>query len=143
MTPTHAITYEHAIPDILQAMANVHGVIAAHGLDPSLCHLVRLRASQINRCGYCVKMHTRDARRDGETADRLDRVIVWNHVSDFTEQEQVALEWTEALTQMDARTDLGTLRARLRDHFSDAEIGALTAEIAMINLWNRINVSKH
>ena len=96
-----------------------------------------------NVCGFCVKMHTREARQDGETNDRLDRLVVWAHVSDFSEAEKAALAWTEALTLLDPKTDYASLRSRLRQSFSDEEIGALTATIGMINLWNRIQVSAH
>jgi AhpD family alkylhydroperoxidase len=143
MSDTKAVSYEKEIPDVLQALADVHDVMDAHGLDRLLHHLVLLRASQINRCGFCVKMHTREAREDGETSTRLDRVIVWNQVSDFTEKEKAALAWTEALTGLDPKTDLGPLRAGLREHFSENEIGVLTATVGMINLWNRIAISRH
>ena len=143
MSDTKAVNYEKEIPDVLQALADVHDVMDAHGLDRLLHHLVLLRASQINRCGFCVKMHTREAREDGETSTRLDRVIVWNQISDFTDKEKAALAWTEALTDLDPKTDLGPLRARLREHFSEKEIGVLTATVGMINLWNRIAISRH
>ncbi|WP_437291816.1 carboxymuconolactone decarboxylase family protein [Sorangium sp. So ce406] len=143
MSEQSPVKYEQAIPDVLQALAGVHKVIDGYGLDRKLIHLVQLRASQINQCAFCVKMHTRDARQDGETNDRLDRVIVWEHVRDFSERERAAFAWTEALTVLDRRTDYAALRARLREHFSDREIGALTAAVAMINLWNRIQVSGH
>jgi AhpD family alkylhydroperoxidase len=143
MNDTKAVSYEKEIPDIFQAMIGVHQAIEALGLERGLAHLVHLRASQINRCGFCVKMHTREAREDGETSERLDRVVVWDAVGDFSEKEQAALAWTEALTALDAKTDYGALRARLRWHFSEKEIGALTAAIAMVNTWNRINVSRH
>lgn len=143
MSDTKAVNYEKEVPDVLQALADVHDVMDAHGLDRRLHHLVLLRASQINRCGFCVKMHTREAREDGETSTRLDRVIVWNQVSDFTDKEKAALAWTEALTDLDPKTDLGPLRARLREHFSEKEIGVLTATVGMINLWNRIAISRH
>lgn len=143
MSDTKAITYEQQIPDVLSALAGVHEVIAPHGLERGLKHLVHLRASQINKCAFCVKMHTRDARADGETNERLDRVIVWEHVSDFSEREKAALAWTEALTTLGNGADLGALRARLRTQFSEEEIAALTAEVAMINLWNRLQVSRH
>lgn len=143
MSGTKAVKYEREIPDILQSMAEVHQAMDAHGLDRTIHHLVKLRASQINRCGFCVKMHTREARRDGETSERLDRLVVWDQVGDFTERERAALAWTEALTVLDPRTDLGPLRALLREQFSEAEIGVLTANVAMINLWNRINISRH
>ena len=143
MTNGSAVNYEKQIPDLLAAMEGVQQTVDDQGLDPRLRHLVRLRASQINRCAYCVKMHTREARGDGETNDRLDRLVVWDQVGDFTEAEKAALAWTEALTRLDPGAELDTLRARLRTHFDDREIGLLTAAIAMINLWNRLGVSRH
>ena len=143
MNDTGAIRYEQEIPDIFESMAAVHTVMDSHAFDRTIHHLVQLRASQINSCGFCVKMHTRKAREAGETSERLDRVVVWDQVRDFSEPEQAALAWTEALTVLDSKTDLGALRARLREHFSEEEIGVLTATVAMINLWNRINISRH
>ncbi|XXT24198.1 carboxymuconolactone decarboxylase family protein [Sorangium sp. So ce429] len=143
MSEKTAVKYEQVIPDVLQALAGVHRVMDGHTFDRKIVHLVQLRASQINQCAFCVKMHTKEARQDGETNDRLDRVVVWEHVSDFNERERAALAWTEALTVLDRRTDYAALRARLREHFSEEEIGALTAAVAMINLWNRIQVSRH
>lgn len=143
MTDSKAVRYEVEIPDVFNALLGVHAVMDANGLERSLHHLVVLRASQINRCGYCVKMHIKEARDDGETSDRLDRLIVWDHVNDFTDREKAAFAWTEALTTLDNGTDLGALRARLRQYFSEREIGILTATIGMINVWNRIQVSRH
>ncbi|CAD5109598.1 carboxymuconolactone decarboxylase family protein [Zestomonas carbonaria] len=143
MTTTTAVNYQQVIPDVLQAMGQVHVHLDAHGLDRPLHHLVQLRASQLNQCAYCVKMHTREAREDGETSQRLDRLVVWAHCDDFSPREKAALAWTEALTRLDAATDYATLRTTLREHFSEVEIGALTATVAMINLWNRIQVSRH
>ncbi len=143
MNDTRAVKYEQEIGDVMKSMAEVHLVMDAHGFDRTLHHLVLLRASQINRCGFCVDMHTREAREDGETSERLDRVIVWDQVKDFSDREKAALAWTEALTELDPKTDLGALRARLRQHFSEKEISILTATIGMINLWNRIGVSRH
>ncbi|WP_437738203.1 carboxymuconolactone decarboxylase family protein [Sorangium sp. So ce1335] len=143
MSEQSAVKYEQVIPDVLQALAGVHHVLEGYGLERKLIHLIQLRASQINQCAFCVRMHTRDARQDGETNDRLDRLIVWEHVRDFSERERAAFAWTEALTSLDRRTDYSALRARLREHFSEREIGALTAAVAMINLWNRVQVSRH
>jgi len=140
---TRPVRYDLEIPDVLKALAGVHQVMDAGGFDRTIHHLVQLRASQINRCAFCIRMHTREARADGETGERLDRVIVWDQVSDFTPREKAALAWTEALTVLDHRADLGALRAELRRHFSEAEIGILTGTVAMINLWNRIQISGH
>lgn len=88
-------------------------------------------------------MHINEAREDGETNERLDRLVVWNQSSDFSARERAALAWTEALTQLDRKTDYEPLRSALQAHFSQAEISALTATVAMINLWNRIQISAH
>jgi len=143
MSATAPFNYHTLVPDVMQSLAGVHPVIDANGLDRSLQHLVFLRASQINGCAFCVKMHTREAREDGETSDRLDRVVVWRHVGDFTPAEKAALAWTEALTYLDGRTDLAALRADLRAHFSEQQIGALTAAVGLINLWNRVQGSNY
>jgi AhpD family alkylhydroperoxidase len=142
--PDAPIELQKQLPDVVQALLAVYAPItAAAALEPALQHLVVLRASQINQCGYCVKMHTREARAAGETSERLDRLVVWRHVGDFSARESAALAWTEAVTQLDPHSDYGPLRAELRAHFSDVEIAALTATIAMINVWNRIQVSDH
>ena len=143
MSSTAAVNVQAQIPQALAALAQAQQVIADQGLDRRLAHLVTLRASQINSCAFCVKMHIREALEDGETHDRLGRLIVWRHVTDFTPAEKAALAWTEALTVIDPAADLGPLRAALRDSFTDKEIAALTATVAMINLWNRIQVAGH
>lgn len=140
---TRPVNHFQTIPDVISALTGVHQAIDTHGLDRTLHHLVQLRASQLNACAYCVKMHIREAREDGETSERLDRLVVWEHVSDFSPAERAALAWVEALTLLDRKTDYGALRAALRAHFSDEQISALTATVAMINLWNRIQVSGH
>ena len=128
---------------ILVKLETVETSIAEAGFDKLLHHLVKLRASQINQCAFCVKMHIAEALKDGDSQERIDRVIVWRHVRDFTPAEKAALAWTEALTELDPKADLGSLRQELREHFSDTDISTLTAIIAMINLWNRIQVSQH
>lgn len=143
MSKTDTIRFEKETPAIIEALAAIHPVIDDHGLDRRLQHLMQLRASQMNRCALCIRMHTREAREDGESDDRLHRVIVWDQVEDFTEAEKAAFAWTEALTRLDGHADLAALRARLRAHFSEREIAALTAAVGMINLWNRINVARH
>lgn len=143
MQKTNTIRYDQEIPDIFHGLESVERAITQHELDRPLHHLVKLRASQINQCAFCVKMHTKEARADGETNERLDRLIVWQHVNDFTDREKAALRWTEALTDLHTGTDYGTLRTQLQKHFSDQELSTLTAIINMINLWNRFQVSQH
>ncbi|MEO3726179.1 carboxymuconolactone decarboxylase family protein [Pseudomonas syringae] len=140
---TQAVNLQQAMPQVFESLTQVHVSLNDHDLPPSLRHLIHLRASQINQCGFCVKMHTREAREANESNERLDRLIVWRHVNDFTSAEQAALVWTEALTVLDPHADYAPLRGALREHFNDAQIAALTAEIGMINLWNRLQVSRH
>ncbi|MEM1049358.1 MAG: carboxymuconolactone decarboxylase family protein [Pseudomonadota bacterium] len=142
MTASHTRTLETEIPDILQAMSRVHGAIGRYGFDRMLEHLVFLRVSQINKCSYCVKMHTEEARADGETNERLDRLIVWRHVEEFSDRERAAFAWAEALTELDRRTDIAALRETVRAQFSETELGVLTSLVAMINLWNRVQISQ-
>lgn len=143
MKDRNTIRYEQQVPAVLQALIKVNPAIDAVGLERSLHHLVVLRASQINGCAHCVKMHTRDARQDGETNERLDRLVVWQHVDDYSPREKAALAFTEAMTRLDDQSELPALRANLREHFSEQEVAALGADIAMINLWNRISISNH
>jgi AhpD family alkylhydroperoxidase len=143
MGDTAAFRHDLNVPEIYKAFVAAEGAVVASGLPAGLIHLVKLRASQINDCAFCVKMHSKEARDDGETNERLDRLTVWRHVSDFTAAEKAALAWTEALTRLPTAADLAPLRAALRDHFDDRQASALTACVAMINLWNRLGVSGH
>ncbi|MFD2204222.1 carboxymuconolactone decarboxylase family protein [Kiloniella antarctica] len=143
MAVTNAVRYEQEVGDILEQLGGVHQAIAHHSLDHKIRHLVEIRASQINQCGFCIKMHSAEARAAGETSERLERLIVWRHIQDFSDSEKAALAWTEALTELDLKADYGPLRAELKEYFSDKEISALTMVICMINLWNRFQISKH
>ena len=143
MSKANTVNYAEHGTDILGALEGVENILADRGVDAGLHHLVLLRASQMNKCGYCVKMHTRDARRDGETDKRLDHLIVWRHVSDFTDREKAAFAWTEALTELKEDTDYAALRTELKAHFSDSEISTLTGFVAMNNVWNRVQISNH
>ena len=138
-----AIQHHQMIPDVMEHLGRVHGMLREHGLDPRLSHLIELRISQINGCAFCVKMHSRDARKDGESNDRLDRLAVWRHVGDFSPAEKAAFAWAEALTYLERETDYGPLRAALREHYSDETISLITTCVAMINLWNRVQISTH
>ncbi len=141
---TRPVQLDRELPEVFRALLAVHAANDRHGLARGLCHLVHLRASQINGCAHCIRMHAREAREDGETDARLDHLAGWRHMDDYTPAERAALAWTEALTRLgDHATDLGALRAELRAHFADAQIAALTVEVAMINQWNRIAIARH
>ena len=143
MNTDNVIHYEQHVTEIYKMFESVEYKLADSGFDPGLRHLVKLRASQINGCGFCVKMHTKEARLDGETNARLDHLIVWRHVNDYTAAEKAALAWTALLTTIEEETDYSTARAELLKHYSEEQISILTCVIVMINSWNRFQVSKH
>jgi AhpD family alkylhydroperoxidase len=151
MTTTETFTtrldFDAEAPAFSQAMAHLDRAATKEldkaGIDPRLRELIRVRASQLNGCAYCVDMHTKDARAIGETEQRIYALPVWRETAFFTSRERAALAFTESVT-LAATThvpdsDYEAVAAR----FSPAEIGALIALIATINSWNRIGVSSH
>ncbi len=137
------VDYRQHFPQAFEQLQQVHVHIQASGLDHELGHLIMLRASQINGCGFCVKMHTREAREGGITNHRLDHLAAWRQVEDYTASERAALAWLEALTMLDPKTDYQPLRLELLEHFPEQQVASLTVLCAMINLWNRIQISNH
>ena len=134
------LDYFSVEPQLVKAMAGLSQKIAEAGLEHSLLELVKLRASQINGCAFCVDMHARDARKAGETEQRLHLVAVWREASLFSPRERAALAWTEALTRVADTHAPDEDYARLDEHFSDAEKVKLTLLIGVINTWNRIAI---
>ncbi|ARK60532.1 carboxymuconolactone decarboxylase family protein [Burkholderia pseudomallei] len=135
------LDYRKANPHALNAMLALEERIAQSGLEPTLIELVRLRASQINGCAYCIDMHTRDAHKHGETERRLATVVVWREAPFFTDRERAALEWTEAVTLVAHDHVPDAVWEAVRPHFTDAELVDLTLAIVTINGWNRFAVS--
>jgi AhpD family alkylhydroperoxidase len=124
----------------MSAMLALEKASSSTGLEPSLRELVKLRASQINGCAFCVDMHSRDARKAGETDERLALVCVWPEATCFTPRERAALLWTETLTRLaDGPVDDEDFEA-VREEFSEEEIVNLTLAIVTINGWNRFSV---
>jgi AhpD family alkylhydroperoxidase len=111
------------------------------GLERRLLELVKLRASQINGCAYCVDMHTKDARANGETEQRLYAVVVWREAPFFTERERAALAWTEAVTLVSQEQVPDNVFEIARKEFSDKELVNLTMAVIAINGWNRLAIS--
>lgn len=142
MGDTAAFRHDQNVPEVYKAFLAAEMAVRAAGIPSALKHLIYLRVSQLNDCAYCVKMHSHEAREDGETNARLDRLVVWRHVEDFTAAEKAALAWAEALTRLPVG-ELASLRAALREHWSDQQASALTVIVAQINLWNRLGVSGH
>ena len=129
--------FAQTVPDAYRAVSNVETYLHGCGLDPSLLHLVKMRASQINGCAYCLDMHSRQARQDGETEQRLYLLDAWREAPLYTERERAALALTEHLTRLQPGTTRPVEAGRL---FSAAELANLTLLIGMINLWNRLAI---
>ncbi|HYB09875.1 MAG TPA: carboxymuconolactone decarboxylase family protein [Alphaproteobacteria bacterium] len=135
------IRYYSVAPDAVKAMRGVQAYVDGCGLEHSLLELVKLRASQINGCAYCVDLHTRDARKAGETERRLYAVAVWEEAPFFTARERAALAWTEAVTLIARDHVPDAVYEEAREEFSEKELVDLTMAIVAINGWNRIAVS--
>ncbi|MEM7547467.1 MAG: carboxymuconolactone decarboxylase family protein [Pseudomonadota bacterium] len=110
-------------------------------IDAALRALIELRVSQINRCAYCVDLHTTEARKAGETTQRLDCLTVWRECTFFTAREKAALAWAEAVTLISADGAPNALFGALQNHFSEEEIVDLTLIVAQMNAWNRLAIS--
>ncbi|WP_236248189.1 carboxymuconolactone decarboxylase family protein [Pseudomonas mosselii] len=127
-------------PEAYKAMIGLEQALVASGLEHSLLELIRLRASQINGCAYCVNMHANDARKAGETEARLQTLSVWRETRYFSERERAALAWVESLTRLAERGAPQDAYQALLEHFSAKEVANLTLAIATINAWNRFGV---
>ncbi len=133
--------YAKIAPGAMTVMLGLETYIRHCGLEQPLLELVKLRASQINRCAYCVDMHTKDARAGGETEQRLYAVIVWEETPFFTERERAALAWTEAVTLVGRDHVPDEVYQQARRSFGEKELVDLTLAIIAINGWNRLAVS--
>jgi AhpD family alkylhydroperoxidase len=134
------IDFYRASPEAIRALTALEAAIAKLGLDPALLDLVKLRASQINACAYCVDLHASDLRKRGETDRRLAALPVWRETPFFSERERAALAWTEALTLLAQTHAPDADYAQLREHFSERECVDLSLAIGVINTWNRLAV---
>src|SRR5947209_2834315 len=130
-----------AFSGVLKAMYALEAPLQNSGLEPSLRELVKTRASQINGCAFCIDMHTKDARAQGESEQRLYALSAWRETPFFTDRERAALEWTEHLTLIAGRDVPDDLYTRVRVQFSEEEIAKLTLAIVQINGWNRFAIS--
>ena len=135
------LEYWKASPDSYKAMMALDAYLRGSGLEKSLLHLVKLRASQINGCAYCIDMHWKDARAGEETEQRLYGLDAWREAPYYTDRERAALEWTEALTKITEGHAPDAAYDAVRGHFSDKELADLTWAIAAINAWNRVAIA--
>ncbi|WP_367718511.1 carboxymuconolactone decarboxylase family protein [Nitratireductor sp. GISD-1A_MAKvit] len=134
------LNYAKAAPKLIGAVLNLKKAIDDSGLDRGLIHLVNLRASQINGCSYCVDMHTREARRDGESEQRVHLVSAWRESPLYTDRERAALAWTERLTKISDGPVEDGLYQEMLQHFTEEELVQLSVLVGLINVWNRIAI---
>jgi AhpD family alkylhydroperoxidase len=136
------LDYRKAAPEAFRAIAGLERATGPEsGLPPRLLNLIKVRASQINGCAFCVDMHVKEARHAGETQQRLDLIVVWRESPLFTDEERALLNWVESVTRISQTGTPDEDFAPLRKFFSDEQIAKLTFAIVTINSWNRLAVS--
>ena len=136
------LAYQTASPDAFKAMLHLEQQIHHLGLEESLLELVKSRASQINGCAWCLEMHTKDARAQGETEQRLYLLAAWRDAHCYTPRERAALAWTEEVTRVANTQDVSDAAwEEAHRQFSDKELVDLTLAIIAINGWNRFNIA--
>ncbi len=134
------LDFYKASPDALKALIALEVAAGKLGLEPALLDLVKLRASQINGCAFCVDLHASDLRKKGESERRVYAVSVWRETPFFTPRERAALAWTEAITRVAESHAPDADYDALRAEFSEAEMVNLTLAIGLINTWNRLSI---
>ena len=137
----HRLNPFKASPKGYQAMAALENFVTACGLERPLLELVKMRASQINGCAYCLDMHSKDARALGETEQRLYLLNAWRESPFYSERERAALEWTEAITLIAGHHVSDDVYEIVAKQFSEEELANLTLAIATINSWNRLSIA--
>ena len=136
------IDYLKVVPkDALHALYALEQAVRKGGLETKLLELVRMRASQLNGCAYCLDMHSKDARAEGETEQRLYGLGAWRETPYYTDRERAALEWTESVTLVSRDQVPDDVYERTRQHFSEAELAVLTLAVVAINGWNRVAIA--
>lgn len=138
---TQRLDFYNANPNAIKALLGLEKRISEFSLEKSLVELIRLRASLINGCAYCIDLHTADARKGGEDDRRLATLSVWRETPFFTDRERAALAWTEAVTLVSQDHVPDEVWTAVRPHFDDAELVDLTLLISTINTWNRFAIS--
>lgn len=138
---SNRVNYDKVSPEAVKAMISLEEFVGKSGLEKSLLHLVKLRASQINGCAFCVDVHYKEARQDGESERRLYSISLWRETPFFTERERAALAWTESITLLPQTHAPDDIYNEVTKHFDEKETVALTCAIISINGWNRLAVS--
>ncbi len=133
--------YAKAAPGVYDAMQGLENYLGQCGLEESLQHLIKLRASQINGCAYCLDMHWKDLRAIGEKEQRLYSLDAWRECPYYSDRERAALAWTEAVTQVTGGHVPDAVYEEARSHFNEKELSDMTLVIAAINAWNRLSIA--
>ena len=128
-------------PGAYKAMSGLQAYVNETGLEHRLIELVKTRASQINGCAFCIAMHTRDARKHGESEDRMHLLNAWHEAPIYSARERAALAWTETVTRIAEHKVSDELYAEARRHFSEKELTDLTVAVTVINSWNRLMIA--
>ena len=132
------IDFRKTAPGAMQALLTFQAYVNNSGLSKSLLELVKIRASQINACAYCLDMHTKDARANGESEQRIYALNAWRETPFFNDRERAALAWTESLTLLTEGYVPDAVFEEVRRHFSDEEVVNLSMAVVAINSWNRL-----
>src|SRR5574339_22436 len=135
------LDYSKAAPEGVEILRQLEHYLKQAGLDPDLMELVKLRASQINGCAYCIDMHTKDARSHGESEQRLYGVSAWRETPFYTGRERAALAWAEAVTKVNEDQVPDEIYDQVKKHFTEKELVDLTLALIAINSWNRLAIS--
>jgi AhpD family alkylhydroperoxidase len=133
--------FDRIAPGVSDAISAIGGFVKQSGFDPELLELVKIRASQINGCAYCVQLHLNVARKLGMASERLDLLAVWREAGVYSARELAALSWTELLTNLVQNEVTDEAYAEIHAHFSEVEVAALTSAIVQINAWNRFGAT--
>src|ERR1700733_4827537 len=141
MAMEQRLDYPKLAPEAARALYGLGSYLAGCGLERSLLELVKIRASQINGCAFCIDMHTKDARHAGETEQRIYALNAWRETPFFSDRERAALEWTEQVTRVADAHVPDEVYERVSAQFDEAELVALTMGVIVINSWNRLSIS--
>jgi AhpD family alkylhydroperoxidase len=135
------LDYYAVAPEAVQALTGLETYLATTGLGKPLLELVKLRASQLNECAFCLDLHSRHARKGGEDERRLYLLIAWRESPGYSDRERAALAWTDAVTRLTEGHVSDEVYAAVRPHFSERELADFTLAVATINAWNRLCIS--
>lgn len=135
------VSYITVAPDAMEAFGGGAKYLATSSIERKLRYMVELRISQINGCAYCIDLHSKQLRKEGETDRRIDCLSVWDEVEFYTDREKAALKWAEAVTRIEGTRVPDEVYERVSAHFSEKELVDLTLAVANMNFWNRLAIS--